>query len=212
MSQLELESLLSYEHNLAACYEAEYVMQLSMQREQSTATNWPRYEDTSEARVMTSPSFPRPALTQAHSRATNSAAEGVDVHNSHLTAQYISGTPMMNTDLHHNSHHAHSSLHCLTNSVTCTSANPPCINGFHRMNGLPPAPQFTHTQQKVLCPSSLSECHVAGGHGGSLSVKLCQSESHDNHMSHCDNHMMSQCESHCDGPQRKKMCLQRPEM
>ena len=202
MSHLELESLLSYEHNLAACYEAEYLLQLSMQREhisEGVASNWARYEDTSEARVMASQPLPplsvSPSLTLAHSRATNSPAEGMDAHNSHVPAQYatfLNGTPMTATGPHHNSH-----WHSLSPTRPLTSANPLHINSLHCTNGLP---QYSHTGEPVSlkrteCHPSLSlpECFVTGG-GDFSSMEVCQSEAHS------------------DGPQRKKMCLQRPEM
>ena len=49
MSQLELESLLSYEHHLATCYQAEYLLEMSMSREHiSEETRWPAYQDSGE--------------------------------------------------------------------------------------------------------------------------------------------------------------------
>ena len=61
-----MESLLHYEHHLAACYEAEYLLELSMRREhisEGTASSWGDYDDSSEVRATTyhpyssSPSF-----------------------------------------------------------------------------------------------------------------------------------------------------------
>ena len=61
MSQLEMESLLHYEDHLATCYEAEYLLELSMRRglsgEQASSSRWSGYEDSGEVMATASRPF-----------------------------------------------------------------------------------------------------------------------------------------------------------
>ena len=109
MSQLDMESLLHYEHHLAACYEAEYLLELSMRREhisEGTASSWGDYDDSSEVRATTyhpyssSPSF----------LLSNSGVEEMETENN-LTPNFRtsrlkpneSDSLFFNSSLHHHS-------------------------------------------------------------------------------------------------------------
>lgn len=194
MSQLDLERLLHYEHSLAACYEAEYLLELSMQREHiSGSENWVGYEDASEATSHHAPPLSSsPALTQAH----RLAAERMDTvsSNNHHTAflprhAHTIRTPTESADSLQTPHvQPHSNI---------TPASSQQINGFqphfYKNSLFPMQAECNHTQTSLPGASVFPEFQFQNDAGVSSSGP-CWSG------------------SHMDGPQRKRMCLQRPEM
>ena len=198
MSQLDLERLLHYEHSLAACYEAEYLLELSMQREHiSGSENWVGYEDASEARILTShpPLSSSPALTQAH----RLAAERMDTvsSNNHHTAflprhAHTIRTPTESADSLQTPHvQPHSCPANSHDSSNITPASSQQINGFQPHFSM--QAECNHTQTSLPGASVFPEFQFQNDAGVSSSGP-CWSG------------------SHMDGPQRKRMCLQRPEM
>ena len=83
MSQLDMESLLHYEQNLAACYEAEYILEMSMRNEhisESASRNMLTYDDASEVRIPTAHSLPlSPAQYYLKPDVNGASADGTDV-------------------------------------------------------------------------------------------------------------------------------------
>lgn len=196
MSQLEMENLLHYEHNLAACYEAEYLLELSMQREligNSPPSDWPGYTDASETRTMT----PSLSLGQPHGVGVKEATERMDVAaNSHHPLQLPN----------HTSHSFHSPcIHPVSSpaSVLQSSVSPHTASAIpHHINGMV-APHYSNGSMQRECsngqelsplPPSLPEFQFQNGVISSSSARSYLNSSHS------------------DGPQRKRMCLQRPEM
>ena len=166
MSQLELESLLHYEHNLATCYEAEYLLELSMRREhisEEAATSWRAYEDSSEVRDTTyrpSPSFPQ----------DDAGMEEMETANTPCGTTVATSRP---NPLNSSSLFANCSPHLHGNSL-------PLITSGATSN---------HQSTWQMAPPSISSDTASVG-------VVCGKRQ-----------MVEDLE-----PQRKKMCLQRPEL
>ena len=169
MSQLELESLLSYEHHLATCYEAEFLLELSMRKD--LIRDWGGYDDSGE-------------LKETASFSLNSGAEQME-------------TAAIDTTTHQST-----SAACVPTAIDSCLAHSTCP--------LPPTSHHTfHTPTSVtsspLTPSlfTANGCHRALSHcGETLTVTRCPVGGEGEGLA-----PLAEGE-----PQRKKVCLQRPEM
>lgn len=194
MSQLDMENLLHYEHNLAACYEAKYLLELSLQRElisNSVSTDWPGYTDDGETRTV-SPLSPPPSP----SATPNEATEGMDVltdsPHTNLLSNHASLTKYHGSSIHPTPSPAslfQSSVSPHTASVSPHHTTPHLSNGSSN-------PTQDQCSQDLKLGTSLSFPHFHFQNGVS-----CLSSGEP-----CSN------SCHGDGPQRKRRCLQRPEM
>ena len=209
MSHLEMESLLHYERNLAACYEAEYLLELTMQREYingSMATNWARYEGSDEIQSVTSRTHSSaPFNSLGHTRAAgervmmDTSVKATSNHHNQSTFPTnpsFSG-PAEASGVLHTHQHSHSPLNHISHPQTAPLVSTP--NNNHHL--LLPTPLTVG----LALPHQMAESE----HGGRFD------ESADHHLSlpHCEGVCVNGVtETHSDGPQRKRMCLQRPEM
>lgn len=201
MSQLDLENLLRYEHNLAACYEAEYLLELSLQRElisNSVSTDWPGYTDDGETRTV-SPKSPPPSPFADRSTCLNEATEGMDV----LTDSPHTTLPSNHTSLTiygSSIHPSPSPASLFQSSVSphTASVSPHQIKETPQLSNGSSNPVQEQCSQglKLETPPSLPQFHFHFQNGVSClsSVRPCPNSCHG------------------DGPQRKRRCLQRPEM
>lgn len=192
MSQLEMESLLHYEHNLAACYEAEYLLELSLQRElirNSVSTDWPGYTDAGETRTV-SPQSPSPSTHRL-----NEPAEGMDVlADSPHTTHPLNHTTLTKYSLYGSSvHPPPSPASLLQPSVRPHTVTPHPINEMDAV----------HLSNSSLNPTREHDLKLGSG----LSLPAFQNDVISlSSVWPCTNGC------HVDGPERKRRCLQRPEM
>ena len=197
MSQLDMENLLHYEHNLAACYEAEYLLELSLQRElisNSVSTDWPGYTDDGETRTG-SPQSPPPSPS-ADRPTLNEAAEGMDV----LTdSPHTTTLPPNHTSLTIYSSSIHPAPSPASLFQSSVSPHPASVSPHHTTphlsNGsLNPMQEQCSQDLKLETSLSLPHFHFQNGVSCFSSGRPCSNSYHG------------------DGPQRKRRCLQRPEI
>ena len=220
MSQLEMESLLRYEHNLAACYEAEYLLELSMQREHisdsAAATSWTGYEDASETRSLTFqqefcflPAIATPLSSSSLTRGLNTAAEGMDTESSSRCPSGLEPTALTSSS----SAHSPDGVHTFT-GASFTPANPSfnfSLATPHQRNGFHPLQCSTSTcadgpspQLPAHCNGGLADSHRAGVPPSAVAVF----QIHDG----VGSWRSGWNGSHVEGPERKRICLHRPEL
>ena len=198
MSNIEMENLLHYEHNLAACYEAEYLLELTMRREhisESIATNWAGYEDPGEAPIV--------ALHQGPH--TGEAVEEMDI-------------PLTASSSCYCNHGA--SLQPHTTSLASTAPTEPVNIPSNHSSGN--HPQFPHSPvfptlsvvnpaaQYLTEPPTCISTVNSSALQQHTTIQYKPATTTLNGLSTRGREMECIDQSHCDGPQRKKMCLHRP--
>lgn len=217
MSQVEMESLLLYEQNLAACYEAEYLLELSMQREHlsddAERSGWAGYDDGSEARSSVhphpAPSSPSPlpeALQHTHSPTEERMDCDATSNGHHVsTTHHSEPTPVI------------SSLNSISSSQAPSSVSRPLISALaNTAYSSIASDSHPHVTAPVLhLHSTFPSCLTPSTPLSFTPAQLPTSSSFSSTFpswSDCITPTYSRGDgSHTDGPLRKKIRLYRPE-
>ena len=216
--------MLLYEQSLAACYEAEYLLELTVQREHVSdgagCGGWAGYDDGSEARSSVhpnpTPSSPSPPLPETLQRTCSPTEEGMDCdattngrHTSSSPSHHIKPSPATSTYSSQNISSARP-LSSVNNPLSRAPANTTCssIPSDSHPHLTAPMLHLHSTFPSCLTPSTplsfpFPQLPISTS-SSSSSIFPTWSDSLTPTCSRGDG-------SHADGPLRKKIRLHRPE-